>query len=123
MLQLTVLLLLQAHQEMLCWGNQDRRVTLEILVLKVFLVSEGNLGSLDIQGVVISLDVMGQVEEVSPDYLSAKVMTLELVSLVTSPKLGRDLCASFRHRVLQEPPLQSNQGDSRAIHMGKSQFS
>lgn len=97
MLQLTALLLLQAHQEKLCWGNQVQRVTLGMLVLKVFLVSEGSLGSLDIQGAVISLDVTGQVEEVSPDYLSAKVVILELVSLVTSFKLGRDLCSSFRH--------------------------
>jgi len=75
-LQLTVLLLLQVHQEKLCWGNQVQRVTLGMLVLQVFPVSEGSLGSLDIQGVVISLDVMGQVEEVSPDYLSTEVMIL-----------------------------------------------
>lgn len=58
----------QAHQEKLCWGNQAQRATLETLVLKVFLVSEDSLGSLDTQGTVMSLDVMGQVEEISsPD--------------------------------------------------------
>lgn len=43
-----------------------------MLVPKVFLVSEGSLGSLGIQGVVIPLDAMGQVEEVSSDYLNTK---------------------------------------------------
>ncbi|KAK2520693.1 hypothetical protein Q9233_011329 [Columba guinea] len=56
----------QAHQEKLCWGSQVQRVILGMLVLKVFQVSEGSLGSLDIQGVVISLDVMGQIEEIIP---------------------------------------------------------
>lgn len=73
MLQLTGLLSLQVHQEKLYWGSQAQKVTLGMLVLKVFLVSEGSLDSLDILGVVISLDVMGQVEEVSPDHPSTKV--------------------------------------------------
>lgn len=79
MLQLTVLLLLQAHQEKSCRGNQVPRVTLGVLVLQVSLVSEGSLGSLDTQGAVISLDVM-RIEEVSPGYISTKVMILWLVS-------------------------------------------
>lgn len=85
-----MLLLLQAHQEKLCRGNQVPRVPQGMLVHQVSLVSEGSLGSLDIQGTVISLDVMRLIEEVSPDYFSTKVMVLWLVS-------GRDLCSSFRH--------------------------
>lgn len=81
----------------MCWGNQAQRATLGTPVLKVFLVSEDSLGSPDTQGAVMSLDAMGQVEEVSPDNLSAEVMILELFALVTSLKLGRDLCSSFRH--------------------------
>lgn len=58
----------QAHQEKLCWGNQAQRATLGTPVLKVFLVSEDSLGSPDTQGAVMSLDAMGQVEEISfPD--------------------------------------------------------
>lgn len=68
-----------------------------MLVLKVFQVSEGSLGSLDIQGVVIFLDVMGQIEEVSPDYLSAKVMILGQFTSGYFSSAGRDLCSSFRH--------------------------
>lgn len=79
-LQLTVLLLLQAHQEKLCRGNQVPRVFLGMLVLQVSLVSEGNLGSLGSRGAVISLDVMRLIEEVSPDYAGTKVMILWLVS-------------------------------------------
>lgn len=80
MLQLTVLLLLQALQEKLCRENQVRRVTLGMLVLQVSLVPEGSLGSLDIQGTVISLDVTRPIEEVSPDCVSAEVMISWLVS-------------------------------------------
>lgn len=77
--QLTVLLLLQAHQGKLCRGNQVPRATLGMLVLQVSLVSEGSLGSLDIQGAAMSLGVMS-IEEVSPDCISTKVMILWLVS-------------------------------------------
>lgn len=79
-LQLAVLLVLQAHQEKLCRGNQVPRVSLGVLVLQVSLVSEGSLGSLDIRGAVMSLDVMRLIEEVSPDYVRTKVMILWLVS-------------------------------------------
>lgn len=71
----------QAHQEKLCWGSQVQRVILGTLVLKVFQVSEGSLGSLDIQGVVISLDVMGQIEEISSPDAMAAVEAAEDVAL------------------------------------------
>ncbi|OWK56567.1 Collagen alpha-1(XX) chain [Lonchura striata] len=58
-----MLLLLQAHQEKLCRGNQAPRVSLGMLVLQVSLVSEGSLGSLGTRGAVISLDVMRLIEE------------------------------------------------------------
>lgn len=51
-----------------------------MLVLQVSLVPEGSLGSLDIQGAVISLDVTRPKEEVSPDCVSAEVMISWLVS-------------------------------------------
>lgn len=97
MLQLTGLLSLQVHQEKLYWGSQAQKVTLGMLVLKVFLVSEGSLDSLDILGAVISLDVMGQVEEVSPDHPSTKVNDFRAGLSGYFSKLGRDLCSSFGH--------------------------
>ncbi|KAF4795759.1 Collagen alpha-1(XX) chain [Turdus rufiventris] len=59
---------IQAHQEKLCRGNQVPRVSLGVLVLQVSLVSEGSLGSLDIQGAVMSLDVMRLIEEIQQEW-------------------------------------------------------
>lgn len=116
-----MLLLLQAHQEKLCRGNQVPRASLGILVLQVSLVPEGSLGSLGSPGAVISLDVMRLIEEVSPDYVSAKWWFYGW-SLVTSLEPAETSDGPSGTISPAKPPLQSSQGDSCATHVDKSQL-